>query len=195
MDKLAELDLLENTLVIVTSDNGPWYEGSAGGLRGRKFDVYEGGVREPFVAQWPGQIPAGTVSDAPASLMDLCPTLCGLAGVEPPTDRVLDGIDIFPGLAGGEMPQREAIYFYFHDTLQAVRCGDWKLHVAFGFDDKTKEMPQLFDLSKDPAESYNLADNHPDVVEKLRALMEKADGEISAERERLWQRGGFEPAS
>ncbi|MFP4053601.1 MAG: sulfatase-like hydrolase/transferase, partial [Phycisphaerae bacterium] len=183
MDRLDELGLSDDTLLIVTSDNGPWFEGSTGGLRGRKFDVYEGGVRAPFVAKLPGRIPAGNVCEQPASLLDMLPTFAGLARAEVPGERPIDGRDIWQAFTGGDVPQREAYYFFFHDTLQAVRVGKWKLHVAFGFDDKTKEMPQLFDMDLDPQESYNLADNHPEVVEKLRGLIEKFAAEVKADRE------------
>ena len=98
---LHRLGIAEQTLVIVTSDNGPWYEGSAGGLRGRKGQSYEGGFRVPFVACWPGRIPAGSVSEVPAMNIDLLPTFLGLAGLSLPSDRVIDGVDLWPVLAGG----------------------------------------------------------------------------------------------
>lgn len=183
LDHLDSRGKLDDTLVIVTSDNGPWYEGSTGGLRGRKFEVYEGGIRMPFVAQWPGVIEPASVIDAPASLLDLLPTCCALAGVTPDAQRELDGVDLSQALGGGEMPPREAIYFYRHNSLQAARVGDWKLHVAFGTDDRTAEMPQLFDLSRDWQECYNLADSHPDVVEHIKALMADFDPRVAADRE------------
>jgi len=93
---LKRLELDENTLLIVTSDNGPCYEGSPGFLRGRKGQSYEGGFRVPMVAAWPGRIPAGQVSDVPAMNIDFLPTFLRLAGVTLPVDRVIDGIDIMP---------------------------------------------------------------------------------------------------
>ncbi|MCZ7644848.1 MAG: sulfatase [Planctomycetota bacterium] len=181
MERLEELKLIENTLVVVTSDNGPWFEGGAGALRGRKFDVYEGGVRMPFVAQWPGTLPAGRVIDEPASLLDLAPTACALAGVPAPA-RSFDGKDLSAALKGGALPEREALYFYQGDMLNAVRAGKWKLHIAKGFDGKERaEMPQLFDMDLDPEESYNLKDNFPEVVEKLRGMIVKFDAEVKAE--------------
>jgi uncharacterized sulfatase len=183
MDKLDEFGLAEDTLLIVTSDNGPWFEGSTGGFRGRKFDVYEGGVRMPFVARRPGTIPAGTVCEQVASQLDLLPTIANLAGVDLPEGRTLDGIDITPSLIGGDMPPREQLCYYFHDTLQAIRVGKWKLHVAFGFDDKTKEMPQLFDMDRDPGESYNLAEKFPDVVADLKERIDACAAEVRADRE------------
>ena len=183
MDTLEELDLLDNTLLMITSDNGPWYEGSTGGLRGRKFDVYEGGVRMPFVAQWPRVIPAGTLCEQPASQMDLLPTLTKLAGGEVPQDRIIDGRDIWHLFLNQGGSPHEALYFYAADSLNAIRVGKWKLHVARGFrGEDRREMPQLFDLSIDPGESYNLADRYPGLVEKLIAKMEVFDGEIREQR-------------
>ncbi len=183
IEVLDRLDLADETLLLVTSDNGPWFEGSTGGLRGRKFDVYEGGVRMPTVAQWPGRIAPGTVREDPWSLMDLLPTFGALAGAALPAGRAFDGIDLSGYLAGGEMPNREAFYYYLHNTLQAIRAGKWKLHVAFGMKDSAKEMPQLFDLDRDPGENYNLAQGHPDLVRKLQGMMMAFDAEVRAERE------------
>lgn len=182
MDRLAELGLLEDTLVIVTSDNGPWFEGSTAGLRGRKMEVWEGGIRMPFVAQWPGQIPAGTVNDEPACFIDLLPTLAGLAGGAPAPDRPIDGIDIWPAFRGEAMPEREALYFFQAWTLNALRSGRWKLHVdRFPLPDR-RELPQLFDLELDPGESYNQADREPAVLARLTALAERFAAEITAQR-------------
>jgi hypothetical protein len=110
---LQRLGLADDTLVVVTSDNGPWFEGSPGGLRGRKGQSYEGGFRVPFVAWWPGRVPAGSVSDVPAMNIDLFPTFLGLAGLALPADRVIDGVDLWPVLAGeradlGERPRLPA---------------------------------------------------------------------------------------
>lgn len=173
IDILTELGLADNTLVMVTSDNGPWFEGSTGGLRGNKLHTYEGGIRVPFIAQWPGRIPAGTVSDEPASLTDLLPTLATLAGGRLPTDRPIDGVDISSTLTGGTAPDRGPLYFFHWWTLNAVRSGPWKLHLdRFPRDPNRahgKELPQLFNLELDPAECYDLKDRHPDVLDRLTA--------------------------
>ena len=183
LGELRAQGLEDNTLVMVTSDNGPWFEGSTGGLRGRKFEVYEGGVRSPFVAQWPAAIPAGAVCAEPSCFLDLLPTLVGLAGGTPPADRVIDGRDIGPLMRGQGVPPRDAFYFYADNSLNAVREGHWKLHVARGGDGNNRaEMPQLFNLAIDPSESYNLADRHPAVVEDLRARMDAFDGALRADR-------------
>jgi arylsulfatase A-like enzyme len=184
LDVLSERGLLENTVVMVTSDNGPWFEGSTGGLRGRKIETWEGGIRMPFVAQWPGQIPAGSVSDEPAGLIDLLPTVVGLAGGTVPTDRPIDGIDIWPALLGGPMPEREALYFFQYWALNAVRSGRWKLHVGrHGHPHPDpRELPQLFDLERDPTESYNVANREPEVVDRLTDLITRFADEIAAQK-------------
>ena len=131
---LKELGLDKNTLVIFTSDNGPntGKGGSAGPLKGGKGSTLEGGVRVPFVARWPGTIPAGTESDEPITGMDLLPTLTKLAGGGVPDDRVIDGKDIWPLLAAkpGAKSPHEAIYYLRGRGVQAIRVGDWKYRVA-----------------------------------------------------------------
>ena len=120
--------IAENTLVVFTSDNGPWYEGSPGGLRGRKGQSYEGGFRVPFVAWWPGRIPAAATSDAPTMNIDLFPTLVGLAGLELPADRVIDGEDQWPLWSGGrESAPPRPLYFAHDYDFEALRLGSWKL--------------------------------------------------------------------
>jgi arylsulfatase A-like enzyme len=124
---LERLGIADQTLVIVTSDNGPWFEGSAGDLRGRKGQSFEGGFRVPLIARWPGKIPAGTVTGAPAMGIDLFPTLLGLAGLGLPSDRLIDGTDIWPLLAGDAayLPER-ALYFFHEFDVEGMRVGDWK---------------------------------------------------------------------
>ncbi|MBF8186132.1 sulfatase [Nonomuraea sp. K274] len=182
LDKLDELGLTDDTLVIVTSDNGPWFEGSTGGLRGRKIDTWEGGIRMPFVAQWPARIPAGSVCDEPACFIDLLPTLAGLAGGEVPADRPVDGIDIGSALLGGPMAEREALYFFHNWTLNALRQGKWKLHVDRNPQPDRRELPQLFDLEADPSESYNVANLEPEVVARLTELATAFSAEIAAQQ-------------
>ncbi|TDE48432.1 sulfatase [Nonomuraea mesophila] len=182
LDRLEELGLAEDTLVIVTSDNGPWFEGSTGGLRGRKIDTWEGGIRMPFVARWPARIPAGSVCDEPACFIDLLPTLAGLTGADLPADRPLDGIDIGPALTGGPMPEREALYFFHHWTLNALRQGRWKLHVDRNPQPDRRELPQLFDLEADPGEAYNVANLEPEVMARLTELATSFAAEIAAQR-------------
>jgi arylsulfatase A len=125
---LHRLGLDGNTLLVFTSDNGPWYEGSAGGLRGRKGQSYEGGFRVPFIARWPGHVPAGAVSDVPAMNIDLFPTFLALAGLSLPSDRVIDGVDLWPVLSGSRADLGTRELFFFHDyDVEALRAGPWKL--------------------------------------------------------------------
>ena len=127
--KLQELGLDEKTLVIFASDNGPWFGGSAGGLRGMKGSSYEGGYRVPCIARWPGKIPSGRVNTAPAVMMDLFTTVLAAAKIAPPNDRVIDGRDIMPLFVGdAESPDR-AIFGQQGARLATVRDARWKLHV------------------------------------------------------------------
>jgi arylsulfatase A len=188
----------DQTLVIVTSDNGPWAEygdhgGSAGELRGSKGTSFEGGVREPFIARWPKRIPAGSVSHVPAMTIDLLPTIARLAGAELPKDRIIDGRDIGPLLEGkrkGEV--HEVLYFYWGYELHGVRSGKWKLHVPHpskevtapasgGMAGTAKEIRvelSLYDLEKDVGETKNVAERNPEVVARLMRLVEEAREDI-----------------
>jgi len=130
LNKLRQLSIDEKTLVIFTSDNGPWYGGSTGGLRGMKSNNWEGGLRVPLIARWPGRIPAEHVSDAPAIMMDLFPTALKAAGIHVPTDRTIDGEDLFPILTSNAGSQHEAIFSMLAGRVVSVRSGKWKLHVV-----------------------------------------------------------------
>ncbi|MBB4906009.1 sulfatase family protein [Actinophytocola algeriensis] len=186
LDTLGDLGLADDTIVMVTSDNGPWFEGSTGGLRGTKLHTYEGGIRVPFVARWPGRIPAGSVSDEPACLFDLLPTLAAQAGGAVRQDRPVDGVDISAVLTGGQAPAPRTLYFFHWWTLNAVREGPWKLHLDRHPRDlnraQGKELPQLFNLELDPAESYDLSHGHPEVVGHLTGLAARFEAEIAEQR-------------
>ncbi len=124
---LKRNNLDENTLVLFTSDNGPWYDGSPGHLRGRKGQSYEGGYRVPMLAWWPGQIPTGNISDQPAMNIDFFPTLTHLAGVKSPTDRIIDGKNIYGMLTGlNQTPPHQNLYFFHNNDLEGIRQGKWK---------------------------------------------------------------------
>lgn len=125
-EAVKRLGIQERTLIIVTSDNGPWFEGSPGGLRGRKGQSYEGGFRVPCVAWWPGHIPSGHIVDEPAMNIDFFPTFLELAGLDLPTDRVIDGVDISPLLFGQDMTFERPLYFAHDYDIEAVRLGQWK---------------------------------------------------------------------
>jgi uncharacterized sulfatase len=117
-------------MVVFLSDNGPWYGGSTGGLRGMKAVPWEGGIRVPMIARWPGRIPAGLVSREPAGIIDIFPTVCRAAGTDLPRERVIDGRDLLPMLSkpGGKSPH-EALYAMSGTRLHVIRSGKWKLHV------------------------------------------------------------------
>lgn len=130
MKKLKELEIEEETLVLFLSDNGPWYGGDTGGLRGMKARTWEGGLRVPFIARMPGKIPAGKTNDVVLSSVDIFPTLLSLAGVTPPSDRIIDGKNIWPLLTGKETSSpHEAILGMRGLGLKFIRSGKWKLHV------------------------------------------------------------------
>ena len=142
----------------------------------------EGGMRVPCVVRWPGKIPAGKTCDALATTMDLLPTFARLAGTEPPRDRVIDGEDIWPLLAGrpGAVSPHKVFYYYHIEQLQAVRSGNWKLHLARlaprrkGRASKREIPARLYDLKADIGETVNLAEKHPEVVKRLMALAQQA---------------------
>jgi arylsulfatase len=188
---IDQAHLAENTLILFTSDNGPWlnfgdHAGSAYPLREGKGGEWEGGVREPCILRWTGTIPAGTVRNQIASTLDIVPTFASLAGLKGPT-REIDGLDISPLLRGDETANPRNEFFYYYGTnLHAVRRGDWKLHIPHdyrnneGIPQTTNAHPaperkgrtsyELYNLKEDIAERRNVADLHPDVVEQLKAL-------------------------
>jgi arylsulfatase len=169
----------KDTLVMFSSDNGPWYQGSPGRLRGRKNSTYEGGVREPFIARWPGVIPGGLVTDEVASMLDVFPTVMKVCGATLPS-KPLDGIDIWPLLTGKTKSIERKPLLYFNDwNLQCARWVNWKLHVARfntapyvplppgGLRNFVLPKPELYNLASDPDESYDVAPSHPEVVQKM----------------------------
>jgi arylsulfatase A-like enzyme len=185
LQTLKDLGLDENTLVIFTSDNGPWNlskgrGGSPGPLRGYKFSTYEGGVRVPCLVRWPGTVPAMSSCNAPAGTIDLLPTIAALAGAKVPGDRVIDGRDIRDLLTDkpGAGSPHETMQYWRLDDLQAIRHGDWKLRDVT--DRKGKRTVELFNLRHDVAESENLADKHPRRVADLQARLAAAEKELRA---------------
>jgi len=184
LDALKANGIDENTLVIFTSDNGPWYQGSAGNLQGRKGSTYEGGVREPFVARMPGTIPAGTVSGGLSSMMDLLPTIASLTGASVPAST--DGVNIWPLLTGtAPFIEREALLFFDGWQIQCVRFNQWKLHVARyntgpwtldppnGRANLPLPRPELYNIDEDPSEAYDVATEKPQVVANLKARVDQ----------------------
>ncbi|MBA4187313.1 MAG: arylsulfatase [Planctomycetaceae bacterium] len=196
LDTLRELKLQDNTLVVFTSDNGPWLtKGADGGnakpLRGSKGSTWEGGVRVPTIAWWPGKIAPKAVNDTVAGTIDLLPTCVALAGGKVPAEPIIDGRDMSPVLFGTSKDSpREAHYYFSGYNLQAVRQGPWKLAIvaqqdalgAKGLAEDTKTNPRLYNLDKDIGETTNLADKHPEIVEKLKALATKMNDEIGGQK-------------
>ena len=164
LHELEQLGLDENTLVVFTSDNGSRadFGPSNGPLRGRKGQTHEGGIRVPAIFRWRGQIAPGTTCGELATAMDILPTFAQLAGAEVPADRIIDGHDIRPLLAGepGATSPYDAFFYYRISELQAVRVGKWKLRLDTG---------ELYDLESDIAETTDLAADNPDVVKDLLA--------------------------
>jgi arylsulfatase A len=184
LDTLSELDLDGRTLVIFTSDNGPWWQGNPGLTRGRKILTFEGGYRVPFLARWPGVLPAGTVTSEMSMNFDLFPTCLQLAGVPLPEDRIVDGKDILPMLAGVAPTPHDALFYYDTRTLLAVRHQQWKYHRRFRTDNAgyfpLEQGPFLFDLERDPNESYSLLESEPGIAAELAARLETWEAQMAA---------------
>ncbi len=178
LDTLQALGLDRRTLVVFTSDNGPWlpfrtHGGSAGPLREGKGTTWEGGVRTPAIFWWPGTVTPGTVTTI-GSAMDLFPTAAELAGARLPADRSLDGVSQAEVLRTGRGQPRQTLFYYWDRELRAVRKGRYKAHFvtsgAYGVGERRTEHdpPLLYDLQADPGEHLDIAAAHPDVVADLR---------------------------
>jgi len=192
MQTLKELGLEENTLVVFTSDNGPWLikgddAGSALPLRGGKGGTFEGGVRVPTLVRWPGKIAAGSVCDAVTGTIDLLPTFVALAGGKVPSEPVIDGRDLSDLLLGKIKESPREVHYYFSSyTLQAVRQGPWKLAVTsqnetMGGSKKEEKTPRLYNLDTDIGETTDVSDKNPEIVAKLSALIAKMDSAIGGQ--------------
>lgn len=178
MAKLDELGIADNTLVIFTSDNGPHKEGGAdpdyfdsnGIFKGYKRDLYEGGIRVPMIARWPGVIQPSSSSDHISAFWDILPTMTDVVGVELPKN--IDGISFLPTLKGEQQPIHEYLYWEFHELggRRAIRKDNWKL-VQYNVGKEEKMSFELFDISKDPSETTNLYDKNPEIFEKLKILL------------------------
>jgi len=197
---LAASGVDDNTLVLFSSDNGPWlsygnHAGSAGPFREGKGTVWDGGHREPTLARWPGKIPPGSVCNELAGTIDVLPTLAKLAGAEPPKDRIIDGRDIWPLLAGqpGAKTPHESYYYYWNLGLEAVRSGQWKLHLpheyrslagAPGKDGKpgpyktAKTEQALYNVVADVGETKDVSAEQPEIVARLLKVAETARADL-----------------
>jgi arylsulfatase len=208
IDTLKELSLDENTFIVFTSDNGPWiedylkgYYGSAKPLRGSKMKSWEGGPRVPCIMRWPGKIPAGQTCDQIATTMDIFPTFAALAGTPLPSNRTIDGKNIFPLISGKtEKSPHDEYFFYCYTHLQGVRDDRWKLVLPrpakpgwmswwARMIDEVKEV-QLYDLKNDISETNNIAQEHPEIVNRLMKSIEKARNEIG-DRDRIGEGARF----
>jgi arylsulfatase A-like enzyme len=204
MQCLRDEGLDGNTLVIFTSDNGPWanfgnHAGSTGGLREGKGTTFEGGVRVPCIMRWKGVVPAGMVANQLACAIDILPTVAALTG-SPLPERLIDGVD-FSGVLKGNPdlhPRKTFLYYYRTNSLEAVRIDNWKLVFAHpsrsyegqapgrdgvpGMAPETVSMPQaLYDLRRDPGERYDVQGQHPEMVKRLEALAEEARRDLGDE--------------
>ncbi len=188
LDALMTNGLDENTLVIFTSDNGPSI-GKATPLTGAKGSSYEGGMRVPAVVRWPGQIPADTSSNELLTAMDLLPTFAKLSGAKPATDRVIDGKNIWPVLAGQDASPHEAFLYFKGDRLEAVRSGKWKLHIGKsqgnGRERKAKRgmgssspVTALYNVDTDMGESDNRLDQFPEIANRLRSYVNELNEQL-----------------
>ena len=205
LDVLDELDLVENTYVIYTSDNGPWlpfkhHGGSAGPLRDGKGTTFEGGMRVPFLIRGPG-VPAGTVSGELMTTIDMLPTIAAITGHPLPENRKIDGLDtsgVWFGTAE-DSPRKEFLYYTSRGHVEGLRHGNWKLLVKQPArprnqnrqdDNAAPRPPQvlLFDLATDLGEQNNLAADHPEVVARLQARMEELDAEITESARAPWEK-------
>ena len=177
LGKLAELGIDENTMVIFTSDNGPWFEGSSGQFRNRKGTSWEGGLRVPFIAHWPSVISESQRNSEAAMNIDILPTILDFAGVSTSSEMPLDGKSLRDMLTKGEGSPHDYLYLFNNDRIAAVRSGKWKLVVETfyrtgvpSFDNPSSYYAPhglLFDLEKDPTETYSFTREYPEVAEEL----------------------------
>ncbi|MBV5313744.1 MAG: sulfatase [Prolixibacteraceae bacterium] len=208
MKVLDKNGLTKNTLIIFTSDNGPWlnfgnHAGSNGGLREGKGASFEGGQREPCIMKWPGHIPEGTICNKLASTIDLLPTLAAITN-SPLPEKKIDGVNILPLLLGDENanPRQSFLYYYRKNSLEAVRKGDWKLvfahpgrtYIGFkpgvdGFPGGTNEnFPYeegLYDLRRDPGERFDIKEYYPEVVAELKKLANEAREDLGDDIQKI----------
>ena len=198
MKALGDNGIAKNTILIFTSDNGPWllygnHGGSAGTLREGKGTTFEGGTRVPFIVRWPGHVKPGSTSEVPASLFDLLPTFAAITKAKLPS-QTIDGKSMLPLFEGSKRDIREWQYFYQGNELQAIRKGKWKLHLPHAYDHVTAPGKDgergksearnielsLFDLDADVAETNNVAAAHREIVDELQSEARKFDAELKA---------------
>jgi arylsulfatase A-like enzyme len=180
MAKIKELGIEKNTIIIFSSDNGPHKEGggdpdffnSNGILRGIKRDVYEGGIREPMIVKWPAKVKPGSKTENVSAFWDVMPTLAAIANVKTPNES--DGISFLPTLIGTKQKEHDFLYWEFHEKngSQAVRLGNWK-GVRVNIGNNANAPIELYNLSIDPSEEKNIAQNNPEIVAKISKIMKE----------------------
>jgi len=193
---LEETGKRENTLIIFTSDNGSYMPGSNGHLKGRKTTLWEGGIREPAMFVWPGQIPAKTVCETPAGIVDILPTVCEAVGIEAPQDRTLDGMSLFPVFENPEMKRPQPLYWFYNPSrpVCVIRDNQWCLIADPTLDLSRSNMFQesfigpiketgltnfrLYNLEDDPSQENDLAAAHPDVTETMKSKMRTIHNDV-----------------
>ena len=187
LDALDAAGISDNTIVVITSDNGPWFEGDPGSLRDRKGGTHEGSFRVPFLARWPNGIDAGQSSNQMAMNIDFLPTFARLAGAPLPSDRIIDGRDIMPVMAQGAASPHDILFFFNGNDIAAVRNDRFRLALASYY--RTFEVPferfgipMLFDLKVDPRERFSYLREHPDVYEQLLSAVEAMRADTIAMR-------------
>lgn len=188
MKALKEAGIAENTIFIFTSDNGATSNKYCKPFKGTKYVTLEDGHRVPFIINWPAKIKEGRVIDTKVAAMDLFPTLSEIIGERLPMDRIYDGVSLVPLIDGGKIkrPETEPFYYYNSENLQAIRVGDWKLHLPreakqAPFWDRSSlfknlAKPILYNVTEDMGETKDVAGEHPEVVDKLMKLIRKHQG-------------------
>jgi len=200
LSRIDELGLTEDTVVFLTSDNGPLNEFSKTGLRGKKSHVWEGGHRVPGIWRWPGRIKAGSINDTPICGVDYLPTVCEIASIATPSDRTVDGTSIWPLLQGQQFERGNPMYWFFYRLLPAVamRDGDWVLIANTTDAERPKthqliaaDMPfikrselqdfELYNLRHDPAQRSDVSSSEPEIVARLKSRMTKFHADVVGE--------------
>ena len=184
LDALDQAGIADNTLVIFTSDNGPWFEGASGDHRGRKGGTYEGSYLVPFLARWPQGIQPGVKSDAMAMNIDLLPTLANLAGADAPEDRTIDGRDILPLMEGGNKSPHDFLFFFNGNDVAGVRNERYRMvlndyYRSYYVPFEAYGATLLFDLMADPEERFSYVRDNPEVLKKLKAAVADMRGDIA----------------